>query len=88
MVTIMAAEEETLVPAVKAAFNEVEKRVVRKRILERGLRPDGRSTTGIRPIWCVGHLQQEAAGLFVATPSMTWFGARSVGRYSVQSRKR
>ena len=34
------------------AFDEVEKRIVRQRILERSLRPDGRSLTEIRPIWC------------------------------------
>jgi polyribonucleotide nucleotidyltransferase len=38
--------------AVKEAFSESEKKVVRERILERGKRPDGRTPTEIRPIWC------------------------------------
>ncbi len=37
---------------VKDAFAEAEKRVVRSRILELGKRPDGRTPTEIRPIWC------------------------------------
>jgi polyribonucleotide nucleotidyltransferase len=38
--------------AVKEAFEEAEKKVVRERILEQGKRPDGRTPTEIRPIWC------------------------------------
>ncbi|KAF0107397.1 MAG: polyribonucleotide nucleotidyltransferase [Anaerolineaceae bacterium] len=38
--------------AVKEAFAEAEKKVVRARILELGKRPDGRAPTEIRPIWC------------------------------------
>jgi polyribonucleotide nucleotidyltransferase len=38
--------------AVKEAFSEAEKKVVRERILEHGKRPDGRAPTDIRPIWC------------------------------------
>ncbi len=34
------------------AFGSAEKTVVRKRILEKGLRPDGRKKEEIRPIWC------------------------------------
>ena len=33
-------------------FEEAYRRVVRSRILDRHLRPDGRSLTEIRPIWC------------------------------------
>ncbi|MFZ6029344.1 MAG: polyribonucleotide nucleotidyltransferase [Chloroflexota bacterium] len=36
---------------VKDAFHEVYKLVVRQRILERNLRPDGRSLKEVRPIW-------------------------------------
>ncbi|NUM46015.1 MAG: polyribonucleotide nucleotidyltransferase [Anaerolineales bacterium] len=39
--------------AVKEAFDAVHKAVVRERILERGLRPDGRHTREVRPIWCM-----------------------------------
>ncbi len=37
---------------VKEAFAEAEKKVVRDRILNLGKRPDGRTPTEIRPIWC------------------------------------
>ena len=38
--------------AIKEAFSEAEKKVVRERILDHGKRPDGRAPTEIRPIWC------------------------------------
>jgi polyribonucleotide nucleotidyltransferase len=37
---------------VKEAFAEAEKKVVRSRILDMGKRPDGRTPSEIRPIWC------------------------------------
>ena len=37
---------------IKEAFAEAEKKVVRDRILNQGKRPDGRTPTEIRPIWC------------------------------------
>jgi len=37
---------------VKEAFAEAEKKIVRDRILNLGKRPDGRTPTEIRPIWC------------------------------------
>jgi polyribonucleotide nucleotidyltransferase len=37
---------------VKEAFAEAEKKIVRDRILDLGKRPDGRTPTEIRPIWC------------------------------------
>jgi polyribonucleotide nucleotidyltransferase len=38
--------------SVKDAFSEAEKRIVRERILYQHKRPDGRTPTEIRPIWC------------------------------------
>jgi polyribonucleotide nucleotidyltransferase len=38
--------------AIKEAFAETEKKIVRMRILNEGKRPDGRAPTEIRPIWC------------------------------------
>ncbi len=38
--------------AIKDAFSETEKRIVRERILNLGKRPDGRGPKDIRPIWC------------------------------------
>ncbi|HEU5441843.1 MAG TPA: polyribonucleotide nucleotidyltransferase [Ktedonobacterales bacterium] len=34
------------------AFDKEEKKFVRQQILEKGIRPDGRGPTDIRPIWC------------------------------------
>ena len=38
--------------AIKEAFAEAEKKIVRERILNQGKRPDGRTPAEIRPIWC------------------------------------
>ncbi len=52
IVSEMAPEDEELASDVKDAFSAAEKAVVRKRIIEQGMRPDGRKPTEIRPIWC------------------------------------
>jgi len=52
LVEELSADEPDKTELVKNAFHEVEKSVVRQRILERHLRPDGRSLNEIRPIWC------------------------------------
>jgi polyribonucleotide nucleotidyltransferase len=62
IVTELAGEDETLVPAVKQAYEEAYKQVVRQRILEQGKRPDGRTTTEIRPIWCEVDISPRAHG--------------------------
>jgi polyribonucleotide nucleotidyltransferase len=46
----VCAGNETLKPAVREAFEEVEKAEVRRLIVERGLRVDGRKVNEIRPI--------------------------------------
>ncbi len=46
----------------KEAFEETYKRVVRSRILEQNKRPDGRSLTEIRPIWCEVGISPRAHG--------------------------
>ena len=51
-VASLAGEDESLVKAIKEAFEEAYKKVVRDRIMEKGLRPDGRGTADIRRIWC------------------------------------
>ena len=50
----------------KMAFEEALKKVVRERILFQGKRPDGRTRTEIRPIWCEVGTSPRAhgAGLF------------------------
>jgi len=61
------AEDTTVVPQdVLQVFNEELKRVVRQRILDEGIRPDGRAPTQVRPVWCeVGLLPRtHGSGLF------------------------
>jgi polyribonucleotide nucleotidyltransferase len=48
--------------AVKEAFTEAEKRVVRDRILNQNKRIDGRTPTDIRPIWCEVDISPRAHG--------------------------
>ena len=62
VVTEIAGEDETLVPAAKQAFEEAYKQVVRQRILVDGKRPDGRTTTEVRPIWCEVDISPRAHG--------------------------
>jgi polyribonucleotide nucleotidyltransferase len=58
----IAAEDAALAPSVKTAFEEVYKKVVRERILNEGIRPDHRTPTQIRPIWCEVGLSPRAHG--------------------------
>lgn len=58
----MAGEDEALVGEVKAAFEAAYKEIVRKRILERGIRLDGRGTKDIRDIWCEVNFSPRAHG--------------------------
>jgi polyribonucleotide nucleotidyltransferase len=57
-----AGDDGTNVGAVTTAFDEALKSVVRKRILEAGLRPDGRKAAEIRPIWCEIDVSPRAHG--------------------------
>ena len=56
------AEDETMKDAVSAAFEETYRAVVRENILEKGIRPDGRTKTEIRPIWCEVDVSPRAHG--------------------------
>jgi polyribonucleotide nucleotidyltransferase len=58
----LSASDETMKETYKSAFEEVFNRVFRKRIVEKGLRPDGRSLTEIRPIWCEVGVSPRAHG--------------------------
>ena len=60
------AEDEELVFPTSEAFEKAYKNVVRTRILDEGIRPDGRSTTEVRNIWCETGTSPRAhgAGLF------------------------
>lgn len=46
----LSSEDDSLTSSIREAFEQAEKSVVRGRILEEGLRPDGRGLTDIRPI--------------------------------------
>ncbi len=48
--------------AVREAYDNALKKVVRQRILEQGNRPDGRTLTEIRPIWCAVDVSPRAHG--------------------------
>lgn len=48
----ISGEDPSEAETVKKAFEEVEKNIIRQRILEGHTRPDGRSLTEVRPIWC------------------------------------
>ena len=47
-----AGEDESRILPVSDAFEDAYKKVVRARIMEKGIRPDGRGTADIRHIWC------------------------------------
>jgi polyribonucleotide nucleotidyltransferase len=62
VVTEMAGEDESLITPIKEAFEESYKHIVRRRILTKGIRPDGRTSEQIRPIWCEVGLSPRAHG--------------------------
>ncbi|HKJ27438.1 MAG TPA: polyribonucleotide nucleotidyltransferase, partial [Anaerolineales bacterium] len=71
IVAEIAGEDEDLVKDVRSAFEAANKKVVRDRILERQLRPDGRGTTDIRPIWCETDYSPRAHGSGIFTRGET-----------------
>jgi polyribonucleotide nucleotidyltransferase len=71
VVAELAADDETLAGPAKEAFHEVYKRVVRSRIVDRGIRPDGRGLTEIRPIWCEVGVSPRAHGSGLFTRGQT-----------------
>ena len=56
------ADDESLNNQVAGAFEDVLKRKVRERILDVGMRPDGRGVEDIRPIWCQVDFSPRAHG--------------------------
>jgi len=57
--------------AIKKAFEEAYKAVVRQLILEKGLRPDGRSLDEIRELWCEVDVSPRAHGSGIFTRGET-----------------
>ena len=62
LVAELGGMDETRIIEVKSSFEDALKKVVRTRIHERGLRPDGRSLTEIRQIWCEVDVSPRAHG--------------------------
>jgi polyribonucleotide nucleotidyltransferase len=56
---------------VRSAFSEAEHKIVRERILGAGKRPDGRTPTEIRPIWCEVGISPRAHGTGLFTRGET-----------------
>lgn len=74
VVAELCIEGDTAAPAqkdVKAAFSDAEHKIVRERILSMGKRPDGRTPTDIRPIWCEVGLSPRAHGTGLFTRGET-----------------
>jgi polyribonucleotide nucleotidyltransferase len=62
LITSLVADEESAILETRTAFEDAVREVVRKRILEQGLRPDGRGLNEIRPIWCDVDISPRAHG--------------------------
>ncbi len=58
----LAGEDETLVPMVEVAFEDALRTSMRTRVLEQGIRMDGRRVTEVRPIWCEVDISPRAHG--------------------------
>jgi polyribonucleotide nucleotidyltransferase len=74
VVAELCIEGDTAAPTskdVKSAFSEAEHKIVRERILSMGKRPDGRTPTEIRPIWCEVGLSPRAHGTGLFTRGET-----------------
>lgn len=71
IVAEFTAEDESRTGQVKEAFNEAYKNVVRTRIIDRGIRPDGRNLKEIRPIWCEVGISPRAHGSGLFTRGQT-----------------
>ncbi|HET8626118.1 MAG TPA: polyribonucleotide nucleotidyltransferase [Thermomicrobiales bacterium] len=65
------AERAARAKAVASIFDRLEAEVVRGGILERGERPDGRTPTEIRPIWCEADVLPRAHGSAIFTRGQT-----------------
>ena len=66
------AENEEILPGdVKEAFEGVLKTAIRKRILEAGIRPDGRDLTTVRDVWCKVDTSPRAHGSGLFTRGQT-----------------
>jgi polyribonucleotide nucleotidyltransferase len=58
----LSQDDESVTGSIKQAFEQAEKEVVRGRILQKGLRPDGRGLTELRQISCEVEVSPRAHG--------------------------
>jgi polyribonucleotide nucleotidyltransferase len=65
------SENPDVLPWVGDVLYQMTKEKVREKILNEGIRPDGRKTTEIRPIWCEVGMLKRAHGSGVFTRGMT-----------------
>ncbi len=68
---IDAEKPEKITADIKQAFHDIEKDIIRNRIIEEGIRPDGRKSTEIRPIWCEVAYSPRAHGSAIFTRGET-----------------
>jgi len=68
---MLAEDEELAENDIKNAFNAAEKKIIRERILSKGIRPDGRGPKDIRPIWCEVDVSPRAHGSAIFTRGET-----------------
>jgi polyribonucleotide nucleotidyltransferase len=62
VISEFAGDDESLIGQVNEAFTSALKACVRQRILDQGVRPDGRKTDEIRDIWCEVEVSPRAHG--------------------------
>ncbi len=62
LVAELAGEDEAKAQQVIEGFDHAVRGIVRQRILQQGVRPDGRGYTDIRPIWCEVDVSPRAHG--------------------------
>ena len=67
----LGGEDENLKMQAAVAYEDVLRETVRRRILDRSLRPDGRGLTDIRPIWCEVDVSPRAHGSGLFTRGQT-----------------
>ncbi|MDY7040029.1 MAG: polyribonucleotide nucleotidyltransferase [Chloroflexota bacterium] len=68
---VTALSEQYAASDVKTMFHEILRDEVRRRIMEEGIRPDGRDFTTVRPISCETHLLPRAHGSGLFTRGQT-----------------
>ncbi|MBI9050980.1 MAG: polyribonucleotide nucleotidyltransferase [Anaerolineaceae bacterium] len=69
--TADAEDADVLTKQISEALHDIEKEIIRNRIIEEGLRPDGRTSTDIRPIWCEVNYSPRAHGSGIFTRGET-----------------